>query len=231
MPDRIELPPLPDGTPSGVFLDTPKKRRRPIYNYRRREIPTKDIAPESISIVANEIAKKNLTTHQRKLHDYNNNGILNINALAKVIHYNHSQEVHNSIMNSHTDISYVRLYYGNDEVRVESNGSIMAMVLHCNNPLKTLSTPRGWKSTLGKDRIVLYTEWDNLISGDETLFRYKSSLKYRNPFKVLRAEVIGAEEKIYWAIIIPEGVDYWGYLRGNWETMTSVHWNNIKGVF
>ena len=225
MPDRIELPPLPDGTPSGVFLDTPKKRRRPIYNYRRREIPTKDITPESISIVANEIARRSLTPHQRKRNDYYNTGRLDINTLAKVIHHNHSQEVHDSIMNSHTDISYVNLYYGNKEVRIESNGSIMTIVLYCKNIPRLISPPKGWRSVVGNNKIVLYTEGDNLISDDVSLFRYQT------PLRVYRAEVIGAEEKLYPATINIEGVDYWEYLKGNWETMDAVHWENYKSTF
>ena len=225
MPDRIELPPLPDGTPSGVFLDTPKKRRRPIYNYRRRAIPTKGITPESTSIIANEIIKRTLTPHQRKRNDYYNTGRLDINTLAKVIHHNHSQEVHDSIMNSYTDISYVNLYYGNREVRIESNGSIMTIVLYCKNIPRLVSSPKGWKSVVGNNKIVLYTEGDNLISGDISLFRYQTSLR------VLKADIIGAEEKLHSAKINIEGVDYWEYLKGNWETMDSVHWNNIKGVF
>ena len=225
MPDRIELPPLPDGTPSGVFLDTPKKRRRPIYNYRRRTIPTKDITPESTSIIANEIIKRNLTPHQRKRNDYYNTGRLDINTLAKVIHHNHSQEVHDSIMNSHTDISYVNLYYGNREVRVESNGSIMAIVLYCRNIPRLVSSPKGWKSVVGNNKIVLYTEGDNLISGGISLFRYQTSLR------ILKADIIGAEEKLHSAKINIEGVDYWEYLKGNWETMDAVHWENYKATF
>ena len=225
MPDRIELPPLPDGTPSGVFLDTPKKRRRPIYNYRRRTIPTKEITPESAGIIANEIVKKNLTTHQRKRHDYNGTGNLNIYTLARVIHHNHSQEVHDSIMNNHIDISYGSLFYGNKEVRVKSNGSIMAIVLYCKNVPRLISPPRGWKSVVGNNKIVLYTEGDNLISGDISLFRYQTSLR------IDKAEVIGAEEKMYPFGIEIEGVDYWEYLKGNWETMDAVHWENYKNTF
>ena len=225
MPDRIELPPLPDGTPSGVFLDTPKKRRRPIYNYRRRTIPTKDITPESTSIIANEIIKRTLTPHQRKRNDYYNTGRLDINTLAKVIHHNHSQEVHDSIMNSHTEISYVNLYYGNREVRIESNGSIMTIVLYCKNIPRLVSSPKGWKSVVGNNKIVLYTEGDNLISGDISLFRYQTSLR------VLKADIIGAEEKLHSAKINIEGVDYWEYLKGNWETMDAVHWENYKSTF
>ena len=225
MPDRIELPPLPDGTPSGVFLDTPKKRRRPIYNYRSRVIPVKNITPESTGIIANEIVFNKLTPHQRKRNDYYNTGRLDINTLAKVIHHNHSQEVHDSIMNSHTDISYVNLYYGNSEVRIESNGSIMIIILYCRNIPKSVSFPKGWKSVVGNNKIVLYTEGDNLISGDVSLFRYQTS------FRVFKADIIGAEEKLHSAKINIEGVDYWEYLKGNWETMDAVHWENYKSTF
>ena len=225
MADRIELPSLPDGTPSGIFIDIPKKRKRPIYKYRRRTVTSKEITPESIDIVANEIVKKNLTLHQRKRNDYDDTGKLNINTLAKVIHHNHSQEIHDSIMESHIDISYVNLYYGDKVVRVESNGSIMAIVLYCRNVPRLISSPKGWKSVTGNNKIVLYTEGDNLISGDISLFHYNTSLR------VYRAEVIGAEEILHYANINIEGVDYWEYLKGNWETMTSVHWENFKGTF
>ena len=225
MSDRIELPPLPDGTPSGVSFEMPKKRKRPIYNYRRRAIPAKDITPESTGIIANEIVRRSLTPHQRKRNDYDGTGNLNINTLAKIIHHNHSQEVHDSIMNSHTNISYVNLYYGNREVRIESNGSIMILILYCRNIPKLVSFPRGWKSVVGNNKIVLYTEGDNLISGDVSLFRYQTSLR------VLKADIIGAEEKLHSAKINIEGVDYWEYLKGNWETMDAVHWENYKSTF
>lgn len=225
MADRIELPPYPDGTPSGIFIDTPRKRKRPIYKYRRRAVISKEITPESTGIIANEIAKRTLTPHQRRKNDYDGTGKLNINTLARVIHHNHSQEVHDSIMGNHTHISYVNLYYGNKEVRIESNGSIIAMVLYCRNAPRSTSSPKGWKSIIGNNKIVLYTEGNNLISGDISLFRYNTSLR------VYRAEVIGAEEILHYANINIEGVDYWEYLKGNWETMTSVHWENFKGTF
>ena len=226
MPDnRIELPPLPDGTLSGIFIDIPKKRNSPIYNYKRKIIRPKKHSSESIGVIANEIAKRSLTPHQRKRNDYDNRGKLDINTLAKVIHHNHSEEVHDSIMNNHTDISYVNLYYGNKEVRVESNGSIMAIVLSCRNMSKVSSPIKGWKTITGNSKVVLYTEGDKLISGDVSLFRYNTSLR------VYRAEVIGAEEKLHYAKISIEGVDYWEYLKGNWETMDSVHWGNYKATF
>ena len=225
MPDRIELPPLPDGTPSGIFLEIPKKRKRPIYNYRRKVVISKEITSESTGTVANEIIKRRITPYQRKRNDYYNTGRLDINTLAKVIHHNHSQEVHDSIMNNHTDISYVNLYYGNKEVRIESNGSIMTIVLYCKNVPRLVSSPKGWKSVVGNNKIVLYTEGDNLISGDVSLFRYQTSLK------VLKADIIGAKEKLHFAKINIEGVDDWGYLKGNWETMSSVHWENYKSTF
>ena len=74
MPNRIEVPPLPDGTPSGIFIETPRKRKRPIYKYRRRKILSKEITPESIGIIANEIVKRTLTPHQRKRNDYDGTG-------------------------------------------------------------------------------------------------------------------------------------------------------------
>ena len=101
----------------------------------------------------------------------------------------------------------------------------MAMILYCRNVPKLLSPPMGWKSIAGNNKIVLYTEGDDLISGDASLFRYNTSLK------VYRAEVIGAEESLRYANINIEGVDYWEYLKGNWETMTSVHWGNYRATF
>jgi hypothetical protein len=197
----------------------------PQYRFRIKRPTVKAITRKSVEVIANDMVKRNLTPYQRKKNDYDGTGKLNINTLAKVIHHNHSQEVHDSIMESHTDVSYVNLYYGNKEVRIESNGSIMAMVLYCRNIPRLFSPPNGWKSVIGNNKIVLYTEDDNLISGDVRLFRYNALLK------IYRVEVIGAEETLHYASINIEGVDYWEYLKGNWETMTSVHWENLKGVF
>ena len=210
MSNRIELPPLPDGTPSGVYFEMPKKRKRPIYNYRRRAIPAKDITLESTGIIANEIVRRSLTPHQRKRHDYNGTGNLNIYTLAKVIHNNHSQEIHDNIMNSHIDISYGSLFYGNKEVRIDPNGSVMAIILYCRNTPRLISPPEGWKFVIANNKIVLYTEGDNLISSDVVLFNYNTTLR------IHKAEVIGAEEKMYPFAIAIEGVDYWEYLLGNW---------------
>ena len=214
----MPIPPIPTYIP-------PKQRKRPIYKYRSRRILPKSITQESINIIANEIVKRNLTTHQRKRNDYDDTGKLNINTLAKVIHQNHSTDIHDSIMNNHIDISYANLYYGNRKVRIESNGSIMAIVLYCRDTPRLVSSPRGWKSITGNNKIVLYTEGDTLFSGDISLFHYNTSLR------IYRAEVIGAEEILHYANISIEGVDYWEYLKGNWETMTSVHWENFKGTF
>ncbi|MAH46745.1 hypothetical protein CMI37_13030 [Candidatus Pacearchaeota archaeon] len=200
-----------------------QKRKRPIYKYIRKRISVKKITPAITGIIVNQIVKNNLSPHQKKIHNYN--GKFDLTTLTKVIHSNHSQEVHDSIMNNHIDISYVNLYYGNKRVRIESNGSIMAIVLYCRNIPRGVSHPRGWKSIVGNNKIVLYTEGDSLISGDVSLFHYNTSLR------VYRAEVIGAEETLHYANINIEGVDYWEYLKGNWETMDSVHWNNYKETF
>jgi hypothetical protein len=220
----ITVPPLPDGTESGISIDITKKLRKP-YNYTEPEIPLRDITLDSIDIVADEIINKNLTRHERKVNDYSNNGIIDIKTLAKVIHHNHSSEVHNSIVDNSSPISYVNLYYGDNKVRLESNGSIMAIVLYCRNIPKTIAPPSGWKYKRSGNKIVLYTEGDSLLNGDITLFTYITSLR------VLKAEVIGAEEILYFANINTEAVDYYELLKGNWETMDSVYWENYKGVY
>ena len=210
-------------SPIGVNMALRKKRKRPIYQYTRKRIPVKEITSATIDIVATQIVKNNMSRHQRKRHNYN--GKFNLTTLTKVIHNNHTVEIHDSIMENHIDISYVNLYYGNKEVRVESNGSIMAIVLYCRNIPRVTTSPRGWKSIVGNNKIVLYTKGDSLISGDVRLFRYST------PLRVYRAEVIGAEETLHYANINIEGVDYWEYLKGYWETMDSVHWENYKATF
>ena len=206
-----------------AFKTTPKGWISP--KYARIRINKMSDYSRAIPMIAGEIVNRNLSTHRRKTIDYLDNGITNIKTLAKVLHLNHSTEIHDSIMNSHTDISYVNLYYGKKEVRIESNGSIMAIVLYCRNIPRLISPFKGWKSVVGNNKIVLYTEGDNLISGDISLFSYNTSLR------VYRAEVIGAKEESYYATINIEGVDYWEYLKGNWETMDSVHWENYKATF
>ena len=206
-----------------AFKTTPKGWISP--KYARIRINKMSDYSRAIPMITGEIVNRNLSTHRRKTIDYLDNGITNIKTLAKVLHLNHSREIHDNIMNNHTDISYVNLYYGNKEVRIESNGSIMAVVLYCRNVPRLVSSPRGWKSIIGNNKIVLYIEGDNLISGYVSLFNYNTSLR------VYRAEVIGAEEKLHSAKLNIEGVDYWEYLKGNWETMDSVHWNNYRATF
>ena len=222
--DIITVPPLPNGTESGISIDITKKLRPP-YIYRSKNIPTKEITPDSIEVVANEIVRKTLSRHQRKRNDYSGNGIIDIKTLAKVIHHNHSTEEHQNIIDNSITMSYVNLYYGDNKVRLESNGSIMAIVLYCRNIPRVILSPNGWKHKIGSNKIVLYTKGDNLLNGDITLFNYNTLLK------VFRAEIISAEEVLHYANINIEGVDYYEYLKGNWETMDSVHWNNYKATF
>tara|TARA_Y100000310_G_scaffold159923_1_gene159607 strand:+ start:396 stop:1076 length:681 start_codon:yes stop_codon:yes gene_type:complete len=226
MPNNtIELPPLPDGTPSGIVINVSEDIGRPVYTYEYKIISPKNITSDSVNVIANEIVERKLTPHQRRRNDYDGTGKLNINTLAKVIHHNHSPETHESIMNNHIDISHVNLYYGNKEVRVESNGSIMAVVLYTIHIPRLYSLAEGWKAVSGNNKIVIYTEGSELISGDVKLFNYTNHLR------VFKAEVIGAEEILHNANINIEGVDYWEYLKSNWETMDSVNWEDYKAGF
>ena len=220
----ITVPSLPNGEESGISIDITKKKRPP-YRYYRKEVKVKNITSDSVTIVTNEIINKNLSRHQRKRYDYDNRDRFDLKTLSHILHYNHSSDVHDNIMSNSTELSYVNLYYGDKKVRIESNGHIMAMLLYCKNVPKTLSKPQGWECVYNKNRILLYTEGDNLLSGDVTLFNYTSLLK------VFRVEVIGAEGILRGAKVNTEGVDYWRLLKGNWETMDSVHWDNYKGTY
>ena len=211
------LPPIPT---------LPKRRRIPIYKYKGRGGVTRKSTSESIGIIANNIVKNNLSPHQKSLHNYDGRGKLDILSLANVIKYNQSRDMKDSIIKKSTEISYVNLYYGNKEVRVESNGSVMTILLYCSNlPKNIFPAIKGWKSVIGNNKIVMYTTDDNLISGNVTLFRYGT------PLRIVRAVFIGAERVLNYSTINIEGVDYWEYLKGNWETMDSVYWENYKATF
>ena len=211
------LPPIPT---------LPKRRRIPIYRYGGRGGVTRKSTPESIGIIANNIVKNNLSPHQKSLHNYDGRGKLDILSLANVIKYNQSRDMKDSIIKKSTEISYVNLYYGNKEVRVGSNGSVMTILLYCSNlPKNIFPAIKGWKSVIGNNKIVMYTTDDNLISGSVSLFRYNS------PLRITRAVFIGTERILRTATINIEGVDYWEYLKGNWETMTSVYWENYKATY
>jgi len=212
-----ELPPPPT---------LKKKRRIPIYKYKSGRISVKRPTPESIDIIADNIIKNNLSPHQKAIHNYDARGKLDILTLVNVIQYNQSRNMKDNIVKNYAKLSDVSLYYGNEEVRIESIGSIMAILLYCNNtPKKILPPTKEWKSVIGGNKIVMYTTGDNLISGDISLFRYNS------PLRITRAVFIGADRVLNYATINIEGVDYWKYLKGNWETMDSVHWENYKSTF
>ena len=220
----ITLPSLPNGEESGISLEIVKKKRVPYIN-SNKVIPTKKISSDSIDIIANQIVNNNLSVHQKKRNDYFNNGIMDIETLGKIIHNNHSSEIHNSIINNSEDISYVKLYYGDNKVRLESNGHIMAIILQCTNAPRKILAPTGWECVKNRNKILLYTDGDNLLNGSITLFNYTTSLR------ILKAKVIGSKNKVYSVDTYIEGVEYYQYLKGNWETMDSVNWENYKGTF
>ena len=220
----ITLPSLPNGEESGISLEIIKKKRNP-YTYRKKEIISNDVTYESIGVIANQIVNNNLSEHQKKKNDYDGSGKINLKTLGEVIHSNHSDEVHNSIMNNSQEIYDVKLFYGDNKVRIESNGDVMAIALYCRNVPKNLSVLQGWECIYNKNKIVLYTENNNLINEEVELFNYTSSLR------IYKAEVIGANKEIIRPSINLEGLDYWRLLEGNWETMDSVHWENYKGVY
>ena len=212
-----ELPPPPV---------SPKKRRIPIYKYGSYSGRTKRSTPKSIGIIANHIIKNNLSPYERNLYNHDGRRKLDILSLANVIKYNQSKDMKDSIIKNNAELSNVSLYYGNKEVRVESNGSIMTILLYCRNiPRSIQPSIKGWESVVGRNKIIMYTTEDNLISGDISLFRYSS------PLRISSAVFIGAERVLNYATINIEGVDYWEYLKGNWETMGSVHWENYKANF
>ena len=198
--------------------------KNPFDKHKRLFIKKSSNYSYSIPAIATHIARGNISKHRLKTIDYLDNGNINIKTLARAMHLNHSPDIHSKIMESHTDISNVNLYYGNKEGRFESNGSIMAIVLYCRDIPKNIPTLKGWNVVTGGHKAVFYTEGDNLISGNFSLFRYQ-----KNP-TIKRVEVIGAEEILHYAYINIEGVDYWEYLKGNWETMDSVHWNNYRAT-
>lgn len=220
----ITVPPLPNGDDSGISIDITNSNR-PKYHYKEPVVKARNITSGSTYIIANQIINKNLSRHQRKRNDYDGRDKFDLETLTQVLHHNHPSDVHESIMNNSTDLSYANLYHGDKKVRIEANGHIMAMLLYCKNVPKTFSKPQGWECVYNKSRILLYTEGSNLLSGDVTLFHYTNSLK------VFRADIIGAESVLHRAKVNIEGVDYWRLLRGNWETMDSVHWDNYKGVY
>ena len=180
---------------------------------------------KTIPLIAEEITKKKLSNHKIKTIDYLDNNNINIKTLVEAIHLNHSPEIHNSIINNSHDIAYVKLFYGDNKVRIESNGHIMAIILQCKNVPKDLISLQGWECFYSNNKIVLYTKNNNLINGEVELFRYTSSLR------IYKAEVVGANKQIIRPSINLEGLDYWRLLEGNWETMDSVHWENYKGVY
>ena len=220
---KFEIPPFPDGTPSGKTIDT-ERRPRPVYKYYKKKMSAKEISHDSTKLIANQMVENWMTPHQKKRNAYSGSGTINIKTLAKGIHHNHTPEVHQSIMRDSRELLYANLYYGGGKVRIESNGSVMAIFLHCRNTPHTVTGLQGWKTIVRNNRILLYTEKNNLISGDVNLF------KYATPLRIFKAEIVGADEKINFANINIENVDYWEYL-GVWETLTDVPWENYKGEF
>lgn len=204
-----------------------KERRTPLYRYGSRSpVSSKPINLNSIHIVAADIVKNNLSPYQRSLYAINDSGNLDIATLVKFIKYNQPKDMRANIINKATEISDVKLFYGDRKVRIESDGSIMAIILTLTGYSSNIyNNIKGWRLKSGRNKIIMYTTGDNLISGDVTILRYNS------PVKITRATFIGVEETKKTAIIRIEGIDSWEYLKGNYETMTSVHWEKYKALY
>ena len=180
---------------------------------------------KAIYLIANQLVFNNVSKHQQKRIDYLNNNTINLDTLSKAIHLNHTQELHNEIISNSTELSYAKLYYGNSKVRIESNGHIMAMALYCKNIPRNLTLPEGWEAIYNKHKIVLFTKGNNLITGNVDLFNYSRKLR------IIIAQVVNAKGAVREINVNIEGVDYWRLLKGNYSTMDTVRWNNMKGVF
>ena len=180
---------------------------------------------KAIYLIANQLVFNNVSKHQQKTIDYLNNNTINLDTLSKAIHLNHTQELHNEIISNSTELSYAKLYYGNSKVRIESNGHIMAMALYCKNIPRNLTLPEGWEAIYNKHKIVLFTKGNNLITGKIDLFNYSRKLR------IIIAQAVNAKGAVREINVNIEGVDYWRLLKGNYSTMDTVHWNNMKGVF
>ena len=98
----------------------------------------------------------------------------------------------------------------------------MAIQLYCIDAPKKITPPKDWEYQSNNNMILLYTRKDALINGDIDLFQYYTK------FRILKAEVIGAGGDTFSPDVYIEGIDVWGYLKGNWETMDSVKWEKYK---
>ena len=72
---------------------------------------------------------------------------------------------------------------------------------------------------------MLFTKGNNLITGNVDLFNYSRKLR------IIIAQVVNAKGAVREINVNIEGVDYWRLLKGNYSTMDTVRWNNMKGVF
>jgi hypothetical protein len=216
---------MPFPPPPPAIQEQESPYRRHPYRYRKRPFSVYDISQERIAIIAEDIANKNLSAHQRQRYNYNNTGRVDIETLSKAIHLNHSTELHNNIIKNYGELTYANLFFGSKVVRIQSDGGIMVIVLSCSNPPKKLKPPSGWNVSLGKDKITLYTTGDSLISGEVDLFRYNTHLR------ISGAQLIGSNGVKINPVIKIEGVDYWPFLKGNWETMDGADWTRYKGEF
>ena len=202
-----------------------KRYKTSFDKFKRLSVNLSSNYEDAIKLIASQIVNRDLTAHKKRTVDYLKNKNINIETLSAALHSNHSQEMHQEIMNNSNELLYANLYYGDGNLRIESKGHIMAILLSCKKIPKNIVPIQGWEILQNRKKILFYTKGNNLISGDVTLFNYGTGMK------VLNAEIIDSAGVKSYAKINIEGVDYWRYLKGNWETMDSVHWNNYKGVF
>ncbi len=114
------------------------------------------------------------------------------------------------------------VWYGNSSIRVASDGFCAFEMWYIGDPIFRRTSHVHMLQ--GKSKLLLWVNHNKIIT-DSNLVNYSGSLK------ILKVKVSDWDLNVLHASLNIEGVDYWTYLKGNWETMDGVPWELYTGTF
>ena len=103
-------------------------------------------------------------------------------------------------------LTRAKIYYGDNEVRLESDGVSVLEIFYTGNIL--LQTDLKYK--IGARKILIWNDYDNLFT-DQILFTYAGKLK------ILKVRAIDWDLNTVRAIINIENVHIWELLNSEWD--------------
>ena len=103
-------------------------------------------------------------------------------------------------------LTRAKIWYGDKEVRLESDGVCALEIYYMGNP----RIKNDFQYKQGPRKILIWNDYDNLFT-DETLFTYTGGLK------ILRVQAIDWDLNTVRATLNIENVHLWELIKSDWD--------------